>query len=188
MRLFTALDLSAPIQQRLAALISHLRASAAVKWSPAANLHITTKFIGEWPEARLDDLDVVLRSVQSPPVAIEVSGLGWFPNPHRPRVLFVGVKGGQPLAGLASATDRACATLGVAAEKRDYSPHLTLARIQDTVPLQPLREAVSQLPTVDFGSFTPACFHLYRSSLGQAGSLYAKLREYSLREPSAAAL
>ena len=29
---------------------------ARINWSPVDNLHITTKFIGEWPEARLDEI------------------------------------------------------------------------------------------------------------------------------------
>src|ERR1700760_3160588 len=56
MRLFTALELSPEVLIRLERLTSVLRPEALINWSPLDNLHITTKFIGEWPETRLDDL------------------------------------------------------------------------------------------------------------------------------------
>ena len=70
----------------------------------------------------------------------------------------------QALAKLASDTDEALAGLGVERETKKYSPHLTLARIKDAVPLAPLRQAIAQLPSVDFGSFTADRFHLYRAN------------------------
>ena len=50
MRLFVALDLPDSILQTLEALLARLEPTARVHWSTAANLHITTKFIGEFPE------------------------------------------------------------------------------------------------------------------------------------------
>jgi RNA 2',3'-cyclic 3'-phosphodiesterase len=50
MRLFVGLDLPAEIIGHLAGLIEGLRQGARISWSTAANLHITTKFIGWWPD------------------------------------------------------------------------------------------------------------------------------------------
>src|ERR1700693_2408083 len=50
MRLFTAIDLPPEVTGRLDGLIAKLRPLARIRWSPAANLHITTKFVGQWPE------------------------------------------------------------------------------------------------------------------------------------------
>ena len=60
MRLFTALDLPPDVLLRLERLLAALRPEASIKWSPLDNLHITTKFIGEWPEKRVDELDAAL--------------------------------------------------------------------------------------------------------------------------------
>ena len=49
MRLFTAIDLPDEMIWKLERLLSVLRPEAIIKWSPIDNLHITTKFIGEWP-------------------------------------------------------------------------------------------------------------------------------------------
>ena len=56
MRLFTALDLPCEVTGKLEELLAKLRPTAPIHWTPPSNLHITTKFIGEWPEARLEEL------------------------------------------------------------------------------------------------------------------------------------
>jgi len=74
--------------------------------------------------------------------------------------------------------ESALAPLGIAKEDRDFSAHLTLARIKDPVPLQPLRGAIAQLESLEFGSFLADRFYLYRSQPGSAGSIYTKLSEF----------
>jgi len=53
MRLFTGLELPDDVAGNLAELIRRLKPAARIHWSPPENLHVTTKFVGEWPEARL---------------------------------------------------------------------------------------------------------------------------------------
>jgi 2'-5' RNA ligase len=181
MRLFTGIDLPNGIKERLDHLISRLRNTAHIKWSPAYNLHITTKFIGEWDPDRLKELVSKLKTVPvSGPVKIGVRGLGWFPNPHNPRIFWAAVHASPALAELAQATDRACAELGIAAEQRPYSPHLTLARIKEPVPLNALRTAIAKLESVDFGEFTAECYYLYLSEPGPRGSIYTPLEAFPL--------
>lgn len=183
MRLFTAIDLPEDVRDRLAALIGRLRPSARLKWSVATNLHITTKFIGEWPADRLPELVAALRGVPDrAPVDIAIRGLGWFPNPRAPRVFWAGVEAGPALEGLARGTDQALAGLGIAREDRPFSPHLTLARIKEPVPLDRLRDAISSLQSVEFGQFTADRFCLYESRLHPSGSVYSKLQEFSLTQ------
>ncbi len=94
MRLFTGIDLREDVRERLERLLMHLRPCAHLKWSPVYNLHVTLKFIGEWPEDKLPELEAALRSIAPrEPIAAEVKGLGWYPNPHHPRVFWVGVQG-----------------------------------------------------------------------------------------------
>ena len=181
MRLFTGIDLPTATADRLDLLISRLRGLAHLKWSPAYNLHITTKFIGEWPQDRLEELIAKLTSVPTRDrLDVEVRGLGWFPNPHHPRVFWAGVHGGPSMAELARATDEACVELGIPAETRPFSPHLTLARIKDPVPLHGLQKAIAELDSVEFGSFTAPSYILYLSKPGPAGSIYTPLAEFPL--------
>src|SRR5438132_13898352 len=92
MRLFVALDLPDPILQSLDALTTRLRPLAPIRWSVVAGLHITTKFIGDWPEPRLAELTSALTKVpRTGPIPIEVRDLGWFPNPHSPQTFWAAV-------------------------------------------------------------------------------------------------
>ncbi len=179
MRLFTGIDLPVPVRDRLAALIGQLRPAARLKWSAADNFHVTTKFIGEWPSQRLEELSAALRGVPPPPpIRIAIRELGWFPNPRAPRVFWAGIQADPALADLVRDTDRALARLGVAPETRPFSPHLTLARVKEQVRLDRLREAVASVPSEDFGEFVADRFHLYLSELGPSGSVYTKLEEF----------
>jgi 2'-5' RNA ligase len=180
MRLFTGLDLPGEVVRNLDALLEQLRPKARIQWSPPANLHVTTKFIGEWPEERLSELKNGLSSLASrPAISIQIHRLGFFPNPHSPRVFHTGVDA-PGLEALAKDTDRATAALGIESEKRAYSPHLTLARIKEKLNLQPLREAIAALPSQDFGRFEADRFFLYQSKLRPTGSVYTKLAEFPL--------
>jgi 2'-5' RNA ligase len=180
MRLFTAIDISDAVRQNLEGLIGRLRPTARLRWSPPGNLHITTKFIGDWPEARLGELKAVLADLPArEPFEITVDGLGWFPNSRAPRVFWAAVKAPEALAGLASETDVALERIGVPREVKPFSPHLTLARIKEPVPLGSLHEALSRLKTIDFGRFTADRFLLYSSELQRSGSVYTPLAEFS---------
>jgi len=182
MRLFTGLDLPAEVVRNLDALLAQLRPLAPIKWSPPANLHITTRFIGEWPAERLPDLRAALGGIpRHPPISIHIRKLGFFPNPHSPRTFWAGVEAAPDLAALAAETDHALEPLGLQPEKgRPFSPHLTLARIKGPVDLQALREIVAALPSPDFGGFSADRFFLYHSRPGPAGSVYTKLAEFRL--------
>jgi len=180
MRLFVAIDIPAEIKDALHCFLSRLRPTANAGWSPVDNLHITTKFIGEWPEPRLQEMKRTLTSVPvKGAIDITVKGLGWFPNARRPRVFWAGVEGGEPLRTLARATEQAVAELGVPIEERDYSPHLTLARIRESIPLDRLHHTLASFPSgcgFDFGSFDAKQFFLYLS----AGGKYTQLAGFPL--------
>ncbi len=188
MRLFTAIDLPPDILMRLERLISALRPEALVHWSPIDNLHVTTKFIGEWPESRLDELHRVLAPLaRREPFDMDVNALGWFPNERAPRVLWAGIHAGDGLRDLARQTEERLLQLGIRKEEREFSPHLTLARIKGPVPLRRLREKVQEMQPAELGQFAVSQFALYRSEPGSNASLYRKLREYRFGSAAAAA-
>lgn len=187
MRLFTAIDLAPEILLRLERLLSALRREALIKWSPLDNLHVTTKFIGEWQESRLDELHNVLAAiVPRESFTLELRELGWFPNDRLPRVLWLGVQGGDALDRLAHETEECLEPLGMKREDRRFSPHLTLARIKNPVPLGRLRQKVQELQPATLGTFTVSHFSLFRSDPGSNASIYRKLRDYRFASAMAA--
>jgi 2'-5' RNA ligase len=173
MRLFTGISLPDEVSKRLGAVIAELQRGVRANWSPVANLHITLKFIGAWPDERLEELKRELQAVRpGPAFPVKVSQLGYFPNPHRPHSLFAGVQAGPQLMALAAA-------LG-SNEERGYHPHVTLARIKDQSQVRALRSRVAAMTGLEFGEFEVRAFHLYESRTGPRGSTYTKLATYDL--------
>ena len=176
MRLFTAIDIPPHVKATLAALLDRLRPLAKLHWIPVEKLHITTKFIGEWPEDRLDELKQALSAVRaSAPVDIAIRRIGWLPNPRSARVLYAGVESGDSLIALATATEQAAASAGVPVEDRVYRPHVTLARTRKRVPLGALRQTLAEIELSAIGSYRASSFALYLSAAGK----YTKLQEFS---------
>ena len=178
MRLFTGLDLPQDVVANLERLLGELRPAARIGWSVPANLHITTKFIGEWPDERLEELKHALAAVEArAAIEVAVRKVGFFPNARAPRVFWCGVEA-PALARLAADIDHATLRLGVEPEKRAYSPHLTLARIKERQDLSRLHAAVERLGGIEFGQFAARRFFLYQSRLQPGGSVYTKLAEF----------
>ena len=175
MRLFTALDLSPEVAARLDSLVRELKPIARLRWSPPENLHITTKFIGEWPEDRLSDLSTALPQGQPEP-EVSVEGIGFFPNDRHPKVFFARVEPAPELLRLAQATDLALGELGIPLDKHPYRPHITLARIPESVHLHPLRDRLAELQPGAFGSFHAREFSLFESR----GGRYTRLESFRL--------
>jgi len=197
MRLFTAIDISAEVRENLRALVARLKPLAKLSWSRVENLHITTKFIGEWPEERLDEMKRALANVPTPgEIDISIRGVGWFPDERRPRVFWAGVEVSDSLRALAAATEDATAKLDVPRENRSFSPHLTLGRIREPRRLDVLHEALAKIGAEEmqapaakagasardgctafhFGAFRATAFFLYLS----LGGRYTKLAEFPL--------
>lgn len=180
MRLFTALDLPGEIVGNLEEVLRRLKPTAQIQWSRPQNLHITIKFVGELADSRVGELKQALAGVpKRGTIPVRIRRVGFHPNPHAPHSFWCGIDA-PGLDALASDTDSAAATVGVARETRPFSPHLTLARIRDRARLQPLREAIAALPALEFGEFEARSFFLYQSTLNPGGSVYTKLAEFPL--------
>jgi 2'-5' RNA ligase len=181
MRLFTGIDLPADVIGNLERLLERLRPTARLRWSPPENLHITTKFIGEWPEERLAEMRAAIELLPAREgIRIGIRQLGFFPNPRSPRIFWAGIEAPPELATLAAETEQALEKLGISREERPYSPHLTLARIQSPAGLEKLRETIAGLPSLEFGEFVADRFFLYLSRRGANGSVYTKISEFPI--------
>jgi 2'-5' RNA ligase len=112
------------------------RAYGQPRWVRVEGLHLTLRFLGATPDERQPALAEALAAaaVGSAPFRIVLSGGGAFPDPHRPRVLWIGISEGAPqLADLVRRLDIGLVPLGWPQENRPFAPHLTLART-DGVP------------------------------------------------------
>jgi 2'-5' RNA ligase len=182
MRLFAGLPIPRHIVSGLDTVVRELKPTARLNWSPPQNLHITVRFIGEWPDGRFPEIHSALTRCPKPnPFMIDISRFAFFPNPHRPRTFFAGVHAGPELAEFANSVDEALDAAGSPSEKRAFSPHVTLARIKNEN-IVALRERIAAMTDADteFGSFEASELCLYRSKTGPSGSVYSILATYPL--------
>ena len=194
MRLFLALDIPDAIRDRITLFLDGVRPFAPdARWMPPDSLHVTLKFIGEYPDDALDQLKQSLSTITAPPPQIHFRGYGFFPTPRSARVFWIGMESGPELPALAATIDATAATLGIPKEDRPYSPHLTLARgkggsgsprhgkhDRPNQVFQHLQEKLAPLSQPEFGTMTPREFFLYQSHLSPKGSTYAKLSAFPL--------
>ena len=137
LRLFVAVTLPAEAREAIARVIHALRAAdvSGLRLVNPEGVHLTLKFLGNVDRSLLPALTDALHAVGegAAPFALQLSGVGAFPNPRSPRVLWAGVLGDtESLTALASRVDDTCSTLGFSRERRPFSPHLTLARVRES--------------------------------------------------------
>ncbi len=179
-RLFVAIDVPQTHLEAVEGATAPLREQFPnARWAPLANQHITVKFLGSTPVEQRDAVASVCRSVAERHTRSQLSlgKIGAFPSSKRIRVLWIGL--GDPeglLTTVAGALDEGFTSLGYRAEKRGFTPHLTLARFREIV-------RVEALPDIDLPDLDPWLvdrLSLYRSHLSPRGATYELLEEYPL--------
>jgi 2'-5' RNA ligase len=185
MRLFVAVDISEAIGTAIEDAQKQLhQAGADVAWVKPGNMHLTLKFLGDTPEARLNDVRSALDLVAPQHAAFDmkVYDLGCFPDRGAPRVVWAGVTDGrEPLAALAAAVDKSLGELGFPRETRPFVAHLTLGRVRNPRGADRLRKRIEELAAANFGACRVDAIRLYQSTLAPGGSIYTALHTATLK-------
>ena len=187
-RAFIAISLSEEIYLGLEQVLRDLKSrlpGGPVRWVPGRNIHLTIKFLGD---VSLTSLDLLLAMLQTEAARhlqfdFSVGGLGAFPNPRRPRVVWVGVEAPPELASLHRGVETEMARLGYAPEERPFSPHLTLGRVTRNANPGDLHQLSNVLETYKVGFLGVTrvqAIHLFRSDLQPSGAIYTRLQAASL--------
>jgi 2'-5' RNA ligase len=181
MRCFVAIDLPSDVRGGLGAAGDGLRVVAPradVRWVAVAAMHLTLKFLGEVAEERVAAIRDSLAGVAAttPPMTLTCAGLGVFPGPSRPRVVWAGITDGlRELGSLAAAVERAVEPLGFAPERRPFRGHVTLGRVRSPRSFGPLARAIEGGGRAEFGTWKVSHVVLYRSHLRPTGSVHEPL-------------
>lgn len=179
MRCFIAIELPHEVRNRLRSLIEQLKPlSHAVKWVAPENMHLTLKFLGDTDEDKVPDIIGALRDTTAghKPFELKALGTGVFPNANWPKVVWVGLEGGDGLPALQRDIEKALEPLGFAPEKRAFTPHLTIGRIKagrdKPLQLERLMHEIQSRQKEDFGSFEVSEVALIKSDLQPAGAVH----------------
>lgn len=182
-RAFIAVDLDSSVIERIYAAIGDIKARIPeIRWVPRTNLHLTLKFLGDIDEAAVDPISTALREALRlfPPCTINAKGLGVFPDLRRPKILWVGLTSNE-LGGLAAKVESSLLPLGFAAEKRPFTPHLTIGRWrQFDRPPRSLPHELESWREVAFGACTVERIILFQSVLKPSGATYNQLATVQL--------
>lgn len=182
LRTFIALDMPAEIKTALANYMQPLKSlRGRVSWTKPENLHLTLKFLGDTPAARLEAIAAVLHEIAAvtPAFSANVTGTGVFPNDEKPRVLWVGLD--EPtgtLFKLAQAIDARMHRYGFEKEKRAFTPHLTIGRVKEARIAEIIRSLQEKPLAARPAHFNEIIF--MQSELHTAGSIYTPLRKLAL--------
>jgi 2'-5' RNA ligase len=185
LRTFIAVPLDKSIRDRLVTLQDKLAGSGAeVKWVEAENLHVTLLFLGEVDER---ELVPVCRAVTGGCQRLATFGLtaehvGCFPNPRRPRTLWVGVgQGRQEVCELHDLLEPPLLELGCyRREDRPYTPHVTLGRVKSTRPQNELELMLGRLGKWQGGQMQAREVLVLSSELTPRGPIYSVLSRAKL--------
>jgi RNA 2',3'-cyclic 3'-phosphodiesterase len=185
LRTFIAIELPDNIKAELSRIIEGLKKPrfGFVRWVNPQNIHLTLKFLGNVEAAKIDCIcDAVRLSADGgEKFSLELSGLGFFPNPRRPRVFWIGIAGDlDRLLHLQGSIDRNTEKLGFPGEKRPFSPHITLARINEDAMLPDLVDFVKATEKVRLEKKLHIDVDralLMRSQLFRTGARYTRLFE-----------
>ncbi len=174
MRLFAALPVAEPALSEVAGLLRRLRSEEwPVRWIHEDGLHLTLKFFGEVAVERLEVIAEALRFAVpgTGSLALTLGAPGVFPNPRRPRILWVGLAAPPALELLQDRLERSAEAIGFPPEGVPFHPHLTLGRVREGQRLPPdalrrLEAGYRQVP------FVADQVVLYESVLGRGAPQY----------------
>ena len=179
-RTFIAVDLSADIRGAAVVLQQGLAKSGAeVKWSSPETMHVTLLFLGEVDDRELHSVCRAVKEVAAaePAFPLRVSGVGAFPTPRRPKILWAGItEGADELRRLYGKLEEKLLDLGgYRKEERGYTPHLTLGRVKSEADGFILARELPKLLAWDGGRTVADEVLVYGSVLQKDGPEYTVL-------------
>jgi 2'-5' RNA ligase len=148
------------------------------RWTPAANLHLTIRFIGSIELEVVDGIAAELDALQLNAFELALGEVGTFKRGRLVRVVWLQLRAGLDQAReLAARVEAECVRAGLEPERRPFQPHLTLARAR------PREGAALAVPpsAPELPSWRAEGLVLYSSHMGRGGSVYEPLRVVSLR-------
>lgn len=133
MRTFVAIEIS---NQDVLNSITKIHTEVKIKAKPVSikNIHFTIQFLGEISDKMSQKIQNELKSIIFEPFEVSILGMGAFPKPSSPRVIWVGTdeEGGKKLSKLALEISRKLSNLGFQNDK-PFKPHATIFRVKNKI-------------------------------------------------------
>ncbi|MDQ3245330.1 MAG: RNA 2',3'-cyclic phosphodiesterase [Pseudomonadota bacterium] len=174
-RLFVAIR---PPEEIRDLIVDAMDDSPALRWVPHDNLHLTLRFIGEVERPMANDVTAALAGVRFESFDAALTGVSRFDR-RGGGALWAGMAPKELVTALAAKLERACQQAGLEAERRAFTPHVTIAHYgRESRPEAEQferREAGFQSPPFLIDRFT-----LFESRLSRHGAYYETVAEFPL--------
>lgn len=185
MRTFIAIDFEEEIKKKLYFLLLELdKVSQNIKWVKKEGMHLTLKFLGEIEEEKIPKIEAVLNAISKmcSPFPLRLKGTGTFPpGKKNPRVIWIGIEGGQTLKELQAQLEEELEKLDFPREKREFHPHLTLGRVKIQSHLGGVLSQLEREKETTFGEMKVNKITFFQSILKPTGAEYKVLSEFELK-------
>jgi RNA 2',3'-cyclic 3'-phosphodiesterase len=188
LRLFVAIALPEAVRSEILRAQRELQPlvpRAVARWTRPDQFHLTLRFLGNVPTDAVEDLkrsvDAVCRN--TPPLLLRAQGVGFFPNPRSPRVIWAGINDiGNRLVDLQKRIETAVSPFSPEAGEKNFAGHVTLGRLKNPKPSDTRGMAArAQLyETQIFGNWTAEEVEIIRSELSSGGASYTSLAVFRL--------
>ena len=171
-RMFISVPLKDP--SVLEPILSDVKTIRNVRASPISQMHITMRFIGDIDDGKTGK---VARCVSEAvlgmePFTVAVRGCGCFPNPKRPKVLWVGVEPEDVLKGISDRISENLRASNIAFDEKPFKGHITIGRCSGPADVEQFLSAHSD---DEFTSFLCDEILVMRSELSPKGAKHTVL-------------
>ncbi|MFP4590343.1 MAG: RNA 2',3'-cyclic phosphodiesterase [Halobacteriales archaeon] len=184
MRLFVSVDLPEDLAEAIASVQELLADAEGIRPVEPTQAHVTLKFLDDTTEARVPEvvggLEGAVADAGVGPFEVELAGLGVFPSLEYISVVWVGVdEGADELRTLHEAVERALVDRGFEPESHDFTPHVTIARMDHAGGKALVQRTVRERsPSV--GRFAATSVNLTESTLTPDGPRYETVERVPL--------
>jgi 2'-5' RNA ligase len=186
MRLFVSIDLPDRLADAVADAQERFAGAEGVRSVDPGNAHLTLSFLGEVDPGRVDEIESALeRAVDDAdvgPFELRVGGFGVFPALDYISVVWAGVREGwgvDETTRLNGAVERELGGLGFEGDDHAFTPHVTLARMDDARGKDLVQRVVREADP-DLGTFRVEEIRLKASTLTDEGPVYETVRAVEL--------
>ncbi len=157
-----------------------------IKWVPDNQWHLTLKFLGDTPEEIIQPIivDISDKIMQLPGMNLHLFSLGLFKSLNNPRILWIGFKPCETLIKAVKCINEATQKFGFESDNKEFSPHLTIARIKEIKQIKNLGNLIEKYKNTSFGMVTITEIIFYESILKSEGPVYLPMHKFPLNKPS----
>lgn len=184
-RAFIAFNIPETVLAHIRNIQETLSAGGIVmRWTPVGNIHLTLKFLGNIQRTDVEKIYGMMTDAarETPSIQLRTKGLGVFPGIQRPRVLWIGLKGGTPsLIDLQHRLEAGLEDLGYAREARPFKAHLTIGRARGRLNSKKLASLMAAEGSSESPPFAAGELILFQSELFPRGPVYTELKKAPLK-------